>query len=124
LGTNNLKGTRSSRFPEWSGYLSTTYERPLQSDWSFYTRGDLSYTGEVKTGEGNLATLDDFALINARLGIRNETVSVELYAKNLLDEDKWRGGTDFADFSVVSNSGFVTLGGIIMVPQDRRTLGV
>jgi iron complex outermembrane receptor protein len=125
LGTDNLKGTRSSRFPEWSGNFSTSYKRALTSGWDLIARGDVTYTGEVFTGTGNLASIDDFTLVNGRVGIEKQGLHLSVYVKNLFDEDRWSGGTNFIDHTVISNTGFdFTNGGILLIPQDKRTFGI
>lgn len=127
IGTDNLKGNRSSRFPKWTGSFTASYERPLESKagWDLISRADITYTGEAFTGTGNLATIDSYSLVNWRIGVKSEDMTFELYVKNLFDEDKWRGGTNFADFSVISQKGFdFSNGGILLIPQDKRTFGL
>ena len=125
LGERNIKGNRAARFPKWSGYLSSTYTGHLSGDWDWYARGDLSYMGKAVAGITNLATLDDYFLVNSRVGIENEDVRVELYVKNMFDTRNWRGGVEFADFSLQPDPFFAfnTLG-VILLPQNRRTFGV
>jgi len=124
-GTNNFKGKRNARFPKWSGSLSSTYTHQLTGPWSAFARGDVSYTGEAPADQCNRATLRDYYLVNARIGVEKENLRLELYVKNLFDEDTWRSGNNFADFSVRGN-GFSPLSwpGIILIPQDKRTVGI
>jgi outer membrane receptor protein involved in Fe transport len=45
--------------------------------------------------------------------------------KNALDEDYWRTGQEYTDFSRVLSVGFnFNRLGLTLVPQDRRTFGV
>ena len=124
-GTTNLRGKRNTRFPEWSGSLSSTYTHHTSGPWSTYVRGDLTYTGEAAPDECNLAILQDYYLFNARVGMEQENIRVELYVKNLFDEDTWRAGNNFGDFSFRGN-GFNPLAGagIVLIPQDKRTFGI
>ena len=125
LGTRNIKGHRSSRFPEWSGSASTTYGDDLNANWSWYVRGDLTYMGEAVAGETNLALLDSYVLINGRVGFETEDLRIELYARNLSDEDAWRSGTEFTDFTLTPDPFFCFCNnGVILLPQDKRTFGV
>ena len=129
LGTTNVRGNRASRFPEWSGSISSTYTGQLTSDWEWYVRGDVQFMGEAFAGTTNLSIIDSYSLVNARVGFEKEDVRVEIYVKNLLDEDAWRGGVDFTDFSIVgADTGFAGFDfnklGIILLPQDLRTVGV
>jgi iron complex outermembrane receptor protein len=124
-GTTNLRGKRNTRFPEWSGSLSSTYTWQMSGAWSTYVRGDLSYTGETHPDSCNLATSQDYYLLNARVGMESEDIRVELYVKNLTDEETWRAASNFGDFSFAGN-GFAPLSGagIVLIPQDIRTVGV
>ena len=124
-GTTNLKGKRATRFPEWSGSLSSTYMYQMSGPWSGYVRGDLSYTGETNPDSCNLATMKAYYLVNARVGAEKEELRLELYVKNLFDEETWRAGNNFGDFSYRGN-GFNPLAGagIVLIPQDKRTVGL
>ncbi len=124
-GTTNLRGKRNPRFPEWSGSLSSTYTFHKSGPWSAYVRGDLTYTGESSPDECNLAILQDYSLVNARIGMEQSNIRVELYVKNLFNEDTWRAGNNFGDFSFRGN-GFNPLSGagIVLIPQDKRTFGI
>ena len=121
----NLKGRKSSRFPEWSWNLATTYTDQMNSDWDWFARGDLMFMGEAFAGQTNLAILQSYFLVNARVGIERDDLRVELYAKNLLDEETWRGGAEFTDFTLLPDPFFAfNQLGIILLPQDERTFGV
>jgi iron complex outermembrane receptor protein len=124
-GTSNLRGKRNTRFPEWSGSLSSTYTYKTSGPWSTYVRGDLSYTGETFVDNCNLATMQDFYLFNARVGMEQDNIRVELYVKNLFNEDSWLAGNNFGDFSFHGN-GFNPLAGagIVLIPQNKRTVGI
>ena len=123
--TANLKGRKSSRFPEWSWNLSSTYTGQWNETWDWYVRGDVNFMGEAFAGQTNLAVLQSYYLVNARIGIERDDMRVELYATNLFDEDTWRGGAEFTDFSRTPDPLFnFNQLGIILLPQDLRTFGV
>ena len=121
----NLKDRKSSRFPEWSWNLSSTYTGQYNADWDYFVRGDVMYMGEAFAGQTNLATLQSYFLVNTRFGVEKDDVRIELYVKNLLDEETWRGGAEFTDFSLTPDPFFAfNQLGIILLPQDKRTIGV
>ncbi|MXZ27502.1 MAG: TonB-dependent receptor [Gammaproteobacteria bacterium] len=125
LGTRNVKGHRSSRFPKWSGNVSSTYGGTFQNGWDWSLRGDLTYMGETFPGLTNLATLESYSLLNLRFAVERNDLRVEGYVKNALDEDYWRTGQEYTDFSRVLSVGFnFNRLGLTLVPQDRRTFGV
>ncbi len=121
----NLKDRKSSRFPEWSWNLSSTYTGQYNADWDFFVRGDVMFMGEAFAGQTNLATLQSYFLVNTRLGLEKNDMRIELYVKNLLDEETWRGGAEFTDFSLTPDPFFAfNQLGIILLPQDKRTVGI
>jgi len=126
LGTRNAKGNRSARFPKWSGNFSTTYTAPLNSNWEWYTRGDVMYQGKAVAGLTNLAMLRPYWLFNLRAGIQRDALRVELFVKNLFDEDTWRTGNEFTDFSIIDSPAVFDFNklGIILIPQDKRQFGL
>ena len=125
LGTRNVKGHRSSRFPKWSGNVSSTYGGTFQNGWDWSARGDLTYMGETFPGLTNLATLESYSLLNLRFAVERNNLRLEAYVKNALDEDYWRSGQEYTDFSRVLSVGFnFNRLGLTLVPQDRRTFGV
>ena len=127
LGQNvNIKGNRSTRFPKWSGNLSTEYTQSWVGDWDYYVRGDVLYNGKHVAGLTNLAIIDDYFLVNARVGIERENLRVEAFVKNVFDEDRWRAGSEFTDFSILDAPGVFdfTKIGVILIPQDKRTFGM
>ena len=125
LGTRNVKGHRSSRFPKWSGSVSSTYGGTFQNGWDWSLRGDLTYMGETFPGLTNLATLESYSLLNLRFAVERNNLRLEAYLKNALDEDYWRTGQEYTDFSRVLSVGFnFNRLGLTLVPQDKPTFGL
>ena len=124
LGTRNVKGHRSSRFPEWSGNVSSTYSGTFENGWDWSARADLTYMGEAFAGLTNLATLQSYSLLNLRFSVERDNLRLEAYVKNALDEDYWRSGQEYTDFSRVLSVGFnFNRLGLTLLPQDKRTFG-
>ena len=125
LGTRNVKGRRSSRFPKWSGNVSSTYSGTFDNGWDWSLRGDLTYMGESFAGLTNLATLQSYSLMNVRFGVERENLRLEAYVKNLWDEETWRAGQEYTDFSRELSVGFnFTMLGPTLVPQEKRAFGL
>lgn len=122
----NVKGNRAGRFPKWQGNLSSTYFHQVNAEWELYATGDVLYTGRTPTGVTNLAYVDDYFLVNARVGVERDNLRLEAYVTNLLNEDKWRGAQEYTDFAVgLEQPGFqFNRLGVIMLPQAKRTIGI
>jgi len=104
--TANVQGQTAPRFPEWAGSFSGTYERDLPgsvfgtSDASWYTRGDVFYTGEFFDENTNLAQAPSAVDVNLRTGIKRDNISLEVFVTNLFNEDAVLGANNIADTSL------------------------
>jgi outer membrane receptor protein involved in Fe transport len=100
--------------PEWSLALGGDYEWSAFGDSTAYVGGQLSYTGERtddfdnRDTNGNIREVDGYTTIDLRAGLLMERWSVELYAKNLTDEE---GINDLIDPGTLAN-GAAGVGGI------------
>jgi iron complex outermembrane receptor protein len=120
-GIENFNGNELSRVPAWTGSLSTTYKDHLTGDWDWYVRGDVNYTGSMWESDIDIVKTDAYARVNAVLGVRKDQYSIELFAKNLLDDSHW----DFAERVpnlITPNSSFTNEGLLVQAP-DKREIG-
>ena len=85
-GNINPVGNRMERYPAWSGTFSATYDYPLNAEWTATLRGDYIYVGRQYAEATNLTWIVPANRINARIGVSNNKYTVELFAKNLLDD--------------------------------------
>lgn len=88
-GVTRFGGNKIPKSPAMTGSFSLSYSQPISNDWTFFARGDAFYTGKQWDSEANIFQLDDYWRVNARLGVRRENVSIELFAKNLLNDKHW-----------------------------------
>ena len=84
--SGDVSGNTLLRQPEWMSSASLSYERPLTGDWDWYTRGDISYQSDVYTGNDNQNWLPAHSYVNAKLGLKSDRYTVELWARNLFDD--------------------------------------
>ncbi|MEO0996212.1 MAG: TonB-dependent receptor [Pseudomonadota bacterium] len=125
VGFSDMQGNSTPRTPKWSGSLTSTYTFPLTATMNGFVRGDVSYMGEVFTDETNLAFLDSYFLTNVRAGIDTDTYRVELFVKNLFDEDAWATGARFSDTAFpVDFTNFFVQQGVNLTPQNRQEFGI
>ena len=91
INNANLAGRTITSAPKWTYTASATYKRNLNESWLAFGHLDARYMSSYNTG----SDLDiekvqkGYALVNGRIGLTqiNGNWSVELWAKNLLDED-------------------------------------
>ncbi len=84
--SGDVSGNTLLRQPEWMGSASLSYDRPLTGEWNWYTRGDFSYQSDVYTGNDNQNWLPAHSYVNAKLGLKSDRYTVELWARNLFDD--------------------------------------
>ncbi len=123
-GSRNLTGNQSGRYPELMGNLVLGYTDTLTADWDFFSRIDSMYYGKTWAGDGgNLARLDGYWMTNLRAGVERDNLRVELFVNNALEQDTWVGAVRYTDFTKFT--GFVfNIHGLMLAPQDLRTIGV
>ncbi|KJS26453.1 MAG: TonB-dependent receptor [Hyphomonas sp.] len=85
--SGRFDGLDLAQVPEWLGSATLNYRRPLGDDAEAFA--NLVYTaqtGGVQELSATTVPLDDFGLLNLRLGARFGKVSVTAFARNLTDE--------------------------------------
>jgi len=114
-------GDPLSFVPEWSFGLDGNYDWTLAGGAMAYVGGNLGYTGDRPAGFGNRAPdgsireAEAYTTVNLRAGVEFERFTVEVYGKNVTDEE---GVTDINDAGALPN-------GLIGVGYIRpRTIGV
>lgn len=88
-----LDGDPLSYVPEWGFGFDAGYEWTVFGDALAYVGGNAGYVGDRPTGfgnrdaNGNIQELDAYTTINLRTGVDFGQWSVELYGRNVTDED-------------------------------------
>ncbi len=121
----NVNGNEHARYPKWTGSVSSTYTGSLNADWDWFVRGDAIYFGKTWVSVANLAQCNDYWLFNSRAGIEKENLRVELWVKNLFDDDNWSACARWTDFTRPIDFAFFTFfQGVAVTPQNKRQFGL
>jgi iron complex outermembrane receptor protein len=88
--TCDVGGDPIGRAADWSASINSEYSIPFDS-FEGYGRILYAYTGEQFTPD--LGDLDTYSTVDAFIGIRAEQWDVELFARNLFDEEAIITGT-------------------------------
>jgi iron complex outermembrane recepter protein len=124
-GTIQMKGNTQPRYPEFKGNLALNWIAPLGgTGWEWFTRWDLIYFGTYYVDESNLAEAPSQTLLNARLGVSNDNIRVEVFGNNLTDEDAYAAAGRWSDFSIPGNFNFPANQGVVVTPQRERYFGI
>ena len=123
-GFSIMTGNKTPRQPEWTASAFGTVDFEV-AGMDAYVRGDLNYQGKSFVDESNLAFIEAFTTVNLRGGVETEDFRVELFIRNLTDEDAWQTAARWTDFASPFQLAFFTAKqGIAVTPLDRREIGV
>jgi outer membrane receptor protein involved in Fe transport len=120
-----MKGNQNPRFPKWTGAINSAFTGDLNQEWDWYVNGDLIYFGKTAVDEANLAFCNDYWLVNSRAGVEKEGLRVEVFVKNLFNDDNWAACNRWTDFDNSVNLALLTrVQGIAVTPQNKRQFGL
>lgn len=83
----DVSGNKLLRQSREQGSVSLTYTQPFGGESSGYVRTDVSYQGKQYADATNQVLVPDRTLVNLRLGFERNAYEIELWARNLLDDD-------------------------------------
>ncbi|MEO1038657.1 MAG: TonB-dependent receptor [Pseudomonadota bacterium] len=84
--TEDISGLRVSRTRDLNAQISTSYFFPLVPGFEGFLSGSAQFERGGPEDARNLRALPDFDLFDARIGVRNDTFTLSVFAKNLTDE--------------------------------------
>ena len=87
LEFGNVAGQRTPRSPEWNAYLTSRYSRPLTDAMSLVIGVDVTAEGSKYAQVHNLIETGVRKYLNARVGLETDNWSVQLWGRNLNDDD-------------------------------------
>lgn len=118
-------GNQLPRNPRNSGSVSAVWNNDLTQDWSWYVRGDASYFGKVFTDESNLAYIDSYSVLSARLGfVQREDLTIEIFCTNCTNKKAWQTGRRLIDFGDTPGPNFFNNQGAVVQPLNLREIGL
>lgn len=135
-------GNSPARVPNWTANINTTYRDRLAGDWDWFVRGDANYQGKAWDSEANIVRMNDYWRFNARLGVEDENLLLEVFVTNLFNDKNWNygfrnvyQGTAGGIFVFLPPEFFPPTGnppvaqqnfpqGIIAEPPDKRDFGI
>ncbi|MEM8985146.1 MAG: TonB-dependent receptor [Pseudomonadota bacterium] len=105
--TFSIDGNSLPRSPEFSFNLAAEYSKPITNDFDSFFRVEGNYRTEqfesVSNGESSFSEaggalqpdlLDGYGILNVRMGVRNDALSLTVFGENLLDETEVVGIRD------------------------------
>jgi iron complex outermembrane receptor protein len=86
LCTTDVGGQQVGRTVKNQLNLYADLHSKFNQDWDWYARADYIYRDKQPTRSANLQFIDDWKIVNARVGLANQNWDIALWAKNLTDE--------------------------------------
>lgn len=86
-GLSDGVGNRLAATPRTSGNVTARYTSELSESLDWYVGGEYTYRGGIYATHANLVSTGKQHLVNARVGVENDDMSIELWGKNILDSD-------------------------------------
>ncbi len=125
-GVTHFNNNQVSRVPSWSGAASTTYRDHLIGDWEWYVRGQVTFTGSMYESEINVGKTASFEKVNASIGVTEGNLTLEVWAKNLLDDKNWEFASRVPELQSLAGllTGYGTYTGVLVQAPDRQDFGV
>ena len=121
LGVDNVDGLgkRTQKNPKNQGSLGLSFTDRFNERYDWYARVDYIMTGSRFAGTPNLTETGDSHRVNVRVGMENESLRLELFGKNVLDDKTFTNYQILHDFAYLGPRRVLTAG----LP-DRATWGV
>ena len=120
FATCDLGGTSIGRMAPWTGSFNSEY-RVQFDNFVGYGRLLYSYVGDQEGGD--IDELSSYNTLDAYIGIRNEQFTVELFARNLLDEEGLVTGAKSTPPVTISQQAYLT-GYANRYPINSRRVGI
>ncbi|MFK7956548.1 MAG: TonB-dependent receptor [Lysobacterales bacterium] len=83
----SIAGNRVPRTAEHQAFADVSYTQPLNTVWEWYVGGNVSYESEKFAQVHNFAEWGEATLVDLRLGFRSDEYHLQLWSKNVTDED-------------------------------------
>lgn len=87
LPRGDVAGNQILRQSPWQLAASLGYKAPVSESLDWYLRGDLSYRDEQFADATNQAITPDQTKLNMQIGLQGDAWTVELWGRNLTNED-------------------------------------
>ena len=118
-----FSGNKLARIPDMTLSLNGTWRFPAPAGWGAYLRGDVTYVGKYFETDFNFTKTDPWTRVDLRLGFEKGNTSLELFVKNLLNDDSWVTVARGANLGLSPLVNFSSQG-VYATPQEVRAVGV
>ncbi len=82
----DIGGNEVERTPPTQASVGTQWEADINSDMSYFLRGDLSWQSDFYVSSANIATIPERTLLNLRAGLTYRNIDFSIWGRNVTDE--------------------------------------
>lgn len=93
----SIGGAQPPLVSKFTTSFVASYTMPLTSTLDGFIRADHSWRSKRYTEQTNLDYLDAYHTVNLRIGVKTDSLSIEAFATNLLNDDTPSGAVRFFD---------------------------
>jgi iron complex outermembrane receptor protein len=124
FGTTDFDGKAFAFVPEFQGSAVLAYTHDIVEGWRGYGNGSVIYRGKQFVDDFNAAYIPDRYQIDLRAGVQHENYTLEIFCKNLLNDQNYTGGSVAPNYGQASNAAYSFFGGYAQPRQvGVRILG-
>ena len=120
----NFRGKENPFVSKYSANVALAYTAPLSDDVDAFGRVDFTYKSGGWADISNTVRAPDLTQVNLRAGVRNKSLSFEVYATNLFNNAAFYSVGPAAALINGQTGVSPTYSALIGQPRDLRTIGV
>jgi iron complex outermembrane receptor protein len=120
FGTTDFDGKAFAFVPQFQGSAVLSYSHDIAEGWKGFGNAALTYRGKQFVDDYNAAYIPDRFQLDVRAGVKHGDFTIELFAKNLFNNQNWAGGSVAPNYGQANNSSYSFVGGY----AQPRQLGV
>ncbi len=115
----NAAGKLFPNVPQHMASVSLDWTAPLYQEWKYFARPSVSYRSSVFDQAENLAETGDVTLVNLRMGVQTDTMSITAFGTNLTGETNSQYILRYVDFKYLSYPR-----AFVFAPQRKQQFGI
>lgn len=123
-GQTDASGRNIYGYPGLQGVFSSSYSTAVSDGWDGFVNTELLYTGKMYVDEVNQSWIDPSVRWNLRIGAENDSLRVEAYVENLLNDRTWLSGIRSTQSVYSIGTTSVSQASAAMVLPRLRTFGL
>jgi iron complex outermembrane receptor protein len=124
-GVTNFRGKENPLTSKYSASVGAAYEMPLNAydDAKAFLRADFAYKSGIYTNASNFTKTPDLTQVNAHIGVKNNSITIEGFVTNLFNNKAYASAIDYTALDR-SNAHRTYNSAVAVALRDLRMFGV